>query len=93
MSCGIVQRLVSDPALLRLWCRLPAISLIRPLAWEPPYAMGVALKRQKTKKIKKKKKKRREEKREGKERKGKKGEKKRKEKKLLWGVPLVVQQK
>ena len=76
-----------------LWCRLAAISLIRPLAWEPPYAMGVALKRQKTKKNKKKKKKRREEKREGKERKGKKGEKKRKEKKLLWGVPLVVQQK
>ena len=26
--------------------------IIRPLAWEPPYAMGAALKRQKTKKIK-----------------------------------------
>ena len=29
--------------LLWLWCRLAA--QIRPLAWEPPYAAGVALKR------------------------------------------------
>ena len=27
-----------------------AVALIRPLAWEPPYAASVALKRQKTKK-------------------------------------------
>ena len=35
--------------------RLAALALIRPLAWEPPYVSGVAVKRQK--KIKKKKKK------------------------------------
>ena len=35
-----------------LWCRAHALlgsaatALIQPLAWEPPYAMGVALKRQ-----------------------------------------------
>ena len=34
-----------DPALLWLWCRLAAAALIRPLAWELPYALGVALKR------------------------------------------------
>ena len=27
-----------------LWCSLVAIALIRLLAWEPPYAVGVALK-------------------------------------------------
>ena len=37
-------------AWLRLWCRLAAASLIQPLAWKPPYAMGVALKRQKKRK-------------------------------------------
>ena len=41
---------VKDPALLWLWCRRAAIAPIRPLAWEPPYAAGVALKKQKTKK-------------------------------------------
>ena len=40
----------SDLALLWLWHRPAAIALIRPLAWEPPHATGVALKRQKTKK-------------------------------------------
>ena len=30
-----------------LWRRLTATALIQPLAWEPLYAMGVALKRQK----------------------------------------------
>ena len=50
MSCGISHKYSSDPALLWLWGRLAAVVLIRPLAWEPPYAMGVALKRQKTKK-------------------------------------------
>ena len=52
MSCGAACRCSSDPVLLWLWCRLAAIALIRPLAWEPPYAMGAALemaKRQKTK--------------------------------------------
>ena len=36
---------VKNLALLRLWCRLAATALIEPLAWEPPYAMGVALKK------------------------------------------------
>ena len=39
-----------DLALLWLWCRPAAIALIRPLAWEPPYAAGGALKIQKKKK-------------------------------------------
>ena len=50
MSCGVGLRCGSDPALLWLWCRLAAIALIWLLAWEPPHAMGAALK----KKIKKK---------------------------------------
>ena len=35
--------------LLWLWHWLAAMALIRPLAWEPPCAESVALKRQKTK--------------------------------------------
>jgi len=31
-----------------LWLWLAAVAPIQPLAWEPPYAIGVALKRQKT---------------------------------------------
>ena len=39
-----------------LWCRSAVVATIQPLAWEPPYAAGVALKnKQKTKKQKKKK--------------------------------------
>ena len=34
---------VKDLALL--WRRLAAVALTRPLAWEPPYAAGVALKK------------------------------------------------
>ena len=40
---------VKDLALLWLWRGLAAVALIRPLAWEPPLATGVALKRQKDK--------------------------------------------
>ena len=58
MSCGVGCRLGLDPALLWLWPRPAATALIQPLAWKPPYAKGVALKRQKKKernlKIKKK---------------------------------------
>ena len=36
----------SDPAFLWLWHRLAAAALIQPLAWELPYAIGAALKRQ-----------------------------------------------
>ena len=53
MSCGVGRRHGSDLALLWLWCRPAAVAPIRPLVWEPPYAVGVALKRQKTKKHKK----------------------------------------
>ena len=53
MSCGVGHRCGSDPLLLWLWCRLAAIALIQPLAWEPPYVMGVALKIQKKKKSQK----------------------------------------
>ena len=44
-------------ALLWLWSRLSAVAPIGPLAWETLYAVGVALKRKKTKAKKKKKKK------------------------------------
>ena len=47
---GVGRKRGSDPTLLWLWCRLAAIALIRPLAWESPYATSMALKRQKTKK-------------------------------------------
>ena len=49
MSCGVDRRHGLDLALLWLWHRLAAIVLIGPLAWETPYAEGVAMKRQKTK--------------------------------------------
>ena len=52
MSCGVGRRHGSDLELL--WCRLAATAQIQSLAWEPPYAVGAALKRQKTKKKKKK---------------------------------------
>ena len=44
VSCGVVCRrgLDPDPALLWLWHRPAATARIRPLAWEPPYAAGVA---------------------------------------------------
>ena len=47
MSCGVGRRCGSDPKLLWLWCRLATVASIQPLAWEHPYAMGAALKRQK----------------------------------------------
>ena len=45
VSYGVGHRHGSDPALLWLWCRLAAIALIQPLAWEPPYGVPAALKR------------------------------------------------
>ena len=42
VSCGVGCRCGSDPALLWLWRRPVAAALIRPLAWEPPYAAGAA---------------------------------------------------
>ena len=52
MSCGVGHRRGSDLALLWLWRRPMDTAPIRPLAWEPPDATGVALKGQKTKKQK-----------------------------------------
>ena len=40
---------VKDLALLWFWHRPAAVAPIRPLAWEPPYAMGAALKSKKRK--------------------------------------------
>ena len=39
MSCGVGHRRGSDPC-----CRPPATAPMGPLAWEPPYAAGAALK-------------------------------------------------
>ena len=58
MSCGVGRRCGSDPELLWLWSRLAATAPIRPLAWEPGYAVGAAqekAKRQKKKNPKNKK--------------------------------------
>ena len=44
MRCAVVCIHGSDPALLWLCCRLAAVALIRPLAWELPCASGTALK-------------------------------------------------
>ena len=44
MSCGVGHRCGLDLALLWLWHRPVASALIRPPAWELPYATGVALK-------------------------------------------------
>ena len=49
MSCGVGRRHGLDLALLWLWRRLAAPAPIRPLAWELPYAMGVAPKKKKAK--------------------------------------------
>ena len=47
MSCGVVGYTCgSDLALLWLWRRLAAAAPIQLLAWELPYAVGAALKRQ-----------------------------------------------
>ena len=54
MSCGVGCRLSSDTALLWLWHKPEATALIRPLAWEPPYAVGAALEKAKRQKKKKK---------------------------------------
>ena len=64
--------------MLWLWCRLAAAAPIGPLAGEPPYASGVALKRQK---IKKKERKKRERKKEG-----RKGKEKESETEIAWNL-------
>ena len=52
MSCGVGHRCGLDPMLLWLWHRLAATALIRPLAWEPPYAMSADPRKDKKKKKK-----------------------------------------
>ena len=55
MNCGVGCRHGLDLARLWLWRKPAATAPIGPLAWEPPYAVGAALKGQKTKKKKRKK--------------------------------------
>ena len=57
MSYGVGCRRGSDLVLLWLWCRLAAVTPVRPLAWEHPYAEDVALQKDKRKKRKEKEKK------------------------------------
>ena len=45
MSSGVDHRRGSGPEVPWLWYRPAATAQIRPLAWELPYATGVALKR------------------------------------------------
>ena len=45
MSRGVVHRHGLDLVLLWLWHRPGATAPIQPLAWDPPYSMGEALKR------------------------------------------------
>ena len=44
MGCGVGHRRGSDSELLWLWLWPAAVAPIGPLAWEPPYAEGAALK-------------------------------------------------
>ena len=44
MRYGVGRRHSLDPALLWLWYRPAATAPICSLAWEPPYAIGEALK-------------------------------------------------
>jgi len=50
VNCGVGCRHDSDRWLLWLWCRPAAAAPFGPLAGEPPYAAGAALKRQKDQK-------------------------------------------
>ena len=47
VSCGVGRRGGLDLAWLWLGCRMAAAAPIRPLAWEPPYAAGIALEKKK----------------------------------------------
>ena len=43
-SCGVGCRHGLELALLWLWCRLAGAAPIQPIAWEFPYAAGIAIK-------------------------------------------------
>ena len=49
MNCGLRHRRGVDPVLL--WHRPAAVAPVGPLAWEPLYATGVALKEPKKKNV------------------------------------------
>ena len=49
VSCGVGCRHGSDLVLLWLWRRSAAVAQVGPLAWEPPYAPGVVLKKREKK--------------------------------------------
>ena len=53
VNCGVGHRRGLDPVWLWLWCRLAAAASFQPLAWELPYATGVALNKKEKKKQKK----------------------------------------
>ena len=42
---GLIDQWIKDPALLWLWYKPASAAPIQPLAWEPPYAAGAALKK------------------------------------------------
>ena len=50
LCCGLWLQPQLDLAMVWLWCRPVATAPIQPLAWESPYVMGAALKRQRKKK-------------------------------------------
>ena len=52
MRCGVDCRYGSDLVLVWLWGRPATVAPTRRLAWEPPYASGAALERQKKTKTK-----------------------------------------
>ena len=60
MNCGVGCRGSSHLELLWLWCRPATTALIRPLAWEHPYATGAALKNETNKQTNKQKMKKKE---------------------------------
>ena len=47
MSCGVGRRHSWNPESLWPWCRLVAVALTGPLAWEFPYAASAILKKKK----------------------------------------------
>ena len=51
VSFGVGCRRGSDLALLWLWCRLAAVVPVRALAWESPYAVGVALEKKESRTV------------------------------------------
>ena len=53
-SIPVLAQWIRDLALLWLWRRREATALIPPLAWESPYAAGMALESQKEKRKKEK---------------------------------------